>query len=124
MVDSVNASNLPRKARYDLEDVADLVIELHNCVHQVGNELKDHRQEVTEQFGDVRERVARIEGRQEAIGQRIGVEDDKLEQKPAWFPKPWQMAGGVCAAAGGFVVLYQIAAPVLVALNHAILAHH
>lgn len=115
---------MPKKARYDLNDIAELVLEAHSCIHRVDEKLDDHRLEVTKEFGAVRERVATLEGKTEAVSQRVGVDERADKQKPVWFPKPWQMISGVCGGIGGFVVLYQIAAPVLAALNHALLAHH
>lgn len=128
MVDAVSVSKLPRKSAYSLEDVADLVMEVHSCVHQVGEKVDAHRLEVTQELGAVRERVAKIEGRQEAIGQRLGVDERAVArgapQPRAWFPKPWQVIAAICAAAGGFVTIYKIAAVVLPAFNAAVLAQH
>lgn len=124
MVDAVTATRYPRREHYDLSDIAEMVTELHSCVHKVGEDLSEHRTEVAKGFGAIGERVAKLEGKSEAIGQRVGVVDAAQVQKPAWFPKPWQVIGGMCAGVGGFVTIWKIAAVVLPALNHAILAQH
>lgn len=119
------------KAQYSLNDLAEMVIELHSCVHQsaeVSREIRDDvsqmRTDVAVEFGLVRERVAKLEGRSEAVAQRVGVVDGAPAQKAAWFPKPWQVFTGACGAAGGFVVIWKVAAAVLPALNAAVLAQH
>lgn len=124
-------SRLALKSDYSIGDLAEMIHEVHSCVHRaaeatekVAEELQGHRTEMATQLGQVRERVAKLEGRSEAIGQRVGVDERADTQKAVWFPKPWQMFGAVCVGVGGFVALYQIAIPVLSALNHALLTHH
>lgn len=120
----VSASNVPKRAQYSLNDIAELVIEAHSCIHRMDEKLDAHQLEVAKELGLVRERVAKMEGRSEAVAQRLGVVENAPQQKPAWFPKPWQVAAGVLAGASGFVVLYKIGYPALVAAHHAIMAYH
>lgn len=127
MVDAVTASRFPRRDTYDLADIADLVIELHSCVHNAASDIAGmrgdlgaHRLEVAERLGHVGERVAKLEGKSEAIGQRLGVVDSAPTQKPA-FPKPWQIIGAICGGVGGFLAIYKVCVALLPALHKALM---
>jgi hypothetical protein len=112
------------KVRPTMMDIQEQLMALHECVHasaqdvrHVRHDLKNHRMEVTQQFGDVRERVAKIEGRQEAANERLGVKPDAAKQKPAWFPNPWQIVTGI----GALGLAYRFAVPVIEAAHHALM---
>jgi len=122
MVDVVSASTVPKREHYSLNDIAELVIEAHSCLHRVDQKIDEHRVEVAKDFGAIGQRVAKLEGKTEAVGQRVGVKFDADEQKPAWFPSPFQILVGVGSAAGGLVVVYKFVAAALPALHKAIMA--
>lgn len=108
------------------EQLRDMIQDVHLCVHnnmqetsKIRHSLANHRMEVVRQFRKHGERIARVEGYQQATNTRLAIPADNPQKvTPAWFPRPWQIA--IAAIGSGvsvttLIVLYRIFAPVLIA---------
>jgi hypothetical protein len=124
-----------RKSRYTSNDLADMLIELHNCVHmgaeetrQVRQDLRNHRQEVAGAIERVNNRIGQVEGRQEERAKTHAAVEKKQEDlaaslsrvearlgtapdapvKKAWFPSPWQLITGGLGCIAGLIILARL----------------
>ena len=140
---AVTLSRLQVKARPTNADVMAAIGELHDCVHAVGEEVQGVKREVSEvrhtQRNDstkfdgainaIDRRLSYMEGRSDAVAQRLGVKT--VEGQPAPVQKPitshlsWgttlKVATAVTALAGAYKILWPAVIAAWPALQKAML---
>jgi hypothetical protein len=119
-------SRPPIKGRYTNTDVMAAIGVLHDCLDDHRRETRENTDELKHEIGDVRERVATVEGQQSVILGRVGgpMKESEAEGKikpVAAFLRPWKVAWLVAMAVAGGGGVYRLGLAVFEAVNHYLL---
>lgn len=103
-----------RKARYTNTDIADLVMEVHACLHTVEGKVDKIKSDV----GEIGQRVARVEGHQEGMANRFNL---PTAPEPRSFVQrnktPIIAVGATLGTIASFVAAYPLIRVVFLAMD-------
>lgn len=108
-------STLRTNPRPSNADIVDAISELHDCLHNVGQDVSAVKRDV----GDVKERVARIEGYQEGVASKFNI-PPAGEPKPHFVKRhktPIVSVVAALSAVGAFITAYPFLRHVFLAID-------
>ena len=101
---------------HTFEDVAELVREVHNCLHTVEGKVD----KVATDVGNVQQRMSRVEGYQKGFAQRFNVQPPQSIPPPKFIEKhktPLTAAVAALGAVTAFTAAYPFLRVVFLAID-------